>query len=107
MYDPLLNSVLVEIDDKDSEWGSGNDESMLGASFSKGKLIKVPQQIIQTEQYPLDMEGAAYLTKKLEQLVDKSIMWNEGTEAGTVFEHEGKKYGFIYWWDIRGVAVDA
>lgn len=96
MYDPLFNSVLVEIDDKDAEWGSGNDESMLGKSYSKGTVVKIAD-ILPNQQYPV------LPTKTVAKPGDK-IMWNEGAEAGTTFEHEGKLYGMIYWFDIRGVA---
>jgi hypothetical protein len=41
MYEPVFNSVLVQIDDKDAEWGTGNDDSMLGKSYSKGTVIRV------------------------------------------------------------------
>jgi hypothetical protein len=33
-------------------------------------------------------------------------MWNEGVEAGTIFEFDNKLFGMIYWWDIRGVLVN-
>jgi hypothetical protein len=41
MYEPVFNSVLVQIDDKDAEWGTGNDDSMLGKSYSKGTVIRI------------------------------------------------------------------
>jgi hypothetical protein len=103
MYQPLFNSVLVEIDDKDAEWGSGNDESMLGKSYSKGKVVKVGD-LVATQTYPLvtselDMLNSQYI----KELPGKHIMWNEGAEAGTTFEEDGKLYGMIYWYDIRAV----
>lgn len=97
MYEPKFNSVLVEIDDADAAWGNGNDESMLGKSYRQGTVVKTGG-VVFTASYPqpLTMADMAALT-------GKQIMWNEGVEAGTVFEHDGKQYGFIYWWDIRGV----
>lgn len=100
MYQPKFNSVLVEIDDKAAAWGNGNDESMLGASYSKGKIIDLGFNI-PTQQYPQQLDFSR------NDWIGKDIMWNEGTEAGTTFEHDGKLYGFIYWWDIRGVKADA
>lgn len=102
MYDPLFNSVLVEINDKDAIWGSGNDESMLGKSYSKGKIVKVAP-LTPTDHYPLETKGAIEIANKLDSLTGKDILWNEGCEAGTTFEEDGKMYGLIYWWDIRGV----
>jgi hypothetical protein len=103
MYEPLFNSVLVQIDDKDAQWGSGNDDSMLGKSYSKGKVIRIGT-LLETKDYPDVMEQLVIAEGTiLDKLVGRSIMWNEGVEAGTTFEHEGKMYGFIYWHDIRGV----
>lgn len=93
MYQPGFNSVLVEIDTEDDKWGRGNDDSMLGKSYSKGTL-KDFAVVIPTNDYP-EAIGVP------EEWVGKQIMWNEGTEAGTLFEEDGKLYGFIYWWDIR------
>lgn len=103
MYEPVFNSVLVIIDDKDAEWGSGNDESMLGKSFSKGTFVTSGALV------PDDKYAAATLidvSPDLAKLKGKRIMWNEGVEAGTTFEFDGKLFGMIYWWDIRGVLVD-
>lgn len=99
MYNPKFNSVLVEIDDKDADWGGENQEAMLGKSYSKGKVISVGE-FIDTNDHPMLPD-----TKRghITHLVGKDIMWNEGDEAGLTFEHEGKLYGFIYWWSIRGV----
>lgn len=106
MYEPIFNSVLVEINDKDAEWGSGNDESMLGKSYSKGKVIRVGT-ILPTQAYPvISTEEVPSMYGTINQLKGKQIMWNEGTEAGTTFEFDGKLFGMIYWWDIRGVAND-
>lgn len=98
MYQPQFNSVLVEIDDAAAAWGTGNDESMLGASYSKGKVIDYGIRVA-TQAYPVLPEATDFPLK------GKDIMWNEGTEAGTTFEHNGKLYGFIYWWDIRATKV--
>lgn len=103
MYQPKFNSVLVEIDDKDAEWGGENGEAMLGKSYSKGKVIAQPNECISTQAYPMDFDSLGKLNNMIKDLIDKDIMWNEGTEAGTTFEHDGKLYGFIYWFDIRGV----
>lgn len=102
MYQPVFNSVLVEIEDKDAQWGSGNDDSMLGKSFSKGKVITVAG-LVATGDHPLSDIAIEKVSNAFKEIKGESIMWNQGTEAGTEFEHEGKKYGFIYWWDIRGV----
>lgn len=96
MYQPKFNSVLVEIDDKDSEWGGENTEHSGGKSYNKGKAVAIGE-CIATEAYPV-----VPLTIEA-QYLGKDILWNEGCEAGTLFEHEGKQYGFIYWSDIRGV----
>lgn len=96
MYKPKFNSVLVEIDDADAKWGNGNDDSMLGKSYSKGKVIETGQYM-PTSDYPQITHVDQF------KFTDKDIMWNEGVEAGTLFEEDGKLYGFIYWWDIRGV----
>lgn len=107
MYSPKFNSVLVEIDDKDAEWGSENSESMLGKSFSKGTIIATPKALINVEQYRwFREEEAADMALQVAKLKGKQIMWNEGAEAGTTFEEDGKLYGFIYWYDIRGCKDD-
>lgn len=98
MYKPRFNSVLVEIDDQDAKWGTGNDDSMLGKSYSKGKVISAGDLL------PTQANPTTGLTQKdITDLFGQDIMWNEGTEAGTLFEEDGKLYGFIYWWDIRGI----
>lgn len=100
MYEPVFNSVLVAIDDKDAEWGSGNDESMLGKSYSKGTIVK-SGDFIPDDKY--DTDTLKEIMPQIEKLKGKQIMWNEGVESGTTFDYDGKLYGFIYWWDIRGV----
>lgn len=102
MYEPIFNSILVEIDDADAVWSSGNDDSMLGKSFTKGKVIRVGKPL-ETSQYP-DIDD--WLIKCVDDLVGKNIIWNEGAEAGTTFNFDGKSFGFIYWYDVRGVKVD-
>ena len=102
MYEPLFNTVVVQIDDKENEWGHGNDESMLGKAFRAGTIITVGP-CVGTHEHPLD--DPDFLTEKISKLKGKKIMWNEGVEAGTVFEFDGKQFGMIYWWDIRGVLV--
>jgi len=96
MFKPKFNKVLVEIDDKEAKWGDGNDESMLGASYREGIMLRLGP-LLPTKDYP-DIPPLNELDH-----VGEPIMWHEGTEAGTVFEEDGKKYGLIYWWDIIGV----
>lgn len=104
MYEPIFNSVLVEIDDEDAQWGSGNDDSMLGKSYSKGKVIEVGG-LVSEHAHPLSDIALVSMSNKLKQLKGRNIMWNEGVEAGTLFDFEDKQFGFIYWWDIRGCKV--
>lgn len=99
MYQPKFNSVLVEVDDADAKWGNGNDESMLGKSYSKGKFVMYGEVFATQER----IISAEEISELIASLMGKDIMWNEGVEAGTTFEEDGKLYGFIYWWDIRGV----
>lgn len=99
MYEPAFNSVLVEINDEDAKYGSGNDESMLGKSYSKGTVIKIGD-LAGVDKYPVNIE---VLAEDIFKLKGCQIMWNEGAEAGTTFDVGEKKYGFIYWYDIRGV----
>lgn len=98
MFKPKFNSVLVEINDEEAKWG-GSDDSMLGASYREGKVIATGDYF-STKDYPVRPEDIVPL---IEAMLGKTIMWSEGHEAGTVFEEDGKKYGLIYWWDIRGV----
>lgn len=95
MYEPKFNSVLVEIEQ--DEWGGGNDESMLGKSFSKGTAISYGE-VYATETNILTGEEVSELVSSI---IGKQIIWNEGAESGTTFEHDGKLYGFIYWYDVR------
>lgn len=103
MYKPKFNSVLVEIDDVDAKWGGENNENMLGKSYSKGTAISASDLYRHDKMPWATEEESKALAKEVKALFGKQIMWNEGTEAGTTFEEDGKLYGFIYWWDIRGV----
>lgn len=103
MYEPAFNSVLVEINDEDAKYGSGNDESMLGKSYSKGTFISMGL-VMTTQAYPMSTEQESGVADVIGEFEGKSIIWNEGAEAGTTFDVGEKKYGFIYWYDIRGVA---
>lgn len=103
MYEPIFNSVLVKIDDKDAKWGSGNDESMLGKSYSKGTIIAVGD-LVEDDKYQQDILDE--IIPELNKLKGKEITWNMGAEAGTTFDFDGKLFGFIYWNDIRGVLVN-
>ena len=107
MYQPKFNSVLVEIDDTDAAWGGGNDESMLGKSFHKGKAISIGL-LVPTSQYPFESLSATHqeFLKQAEDCIGRDIIWNEGAESGTTFEEDGKLYGFIYWYDIRACRVE-
>jgi hypothetical protein len=103
MYKPGINHVLVEIDDTDAKWGKGNDDNVGGEVFREGSVVEFGS-IMPTHDYPYISSGHnPKFTEDLNSLISKTIMWNEGHEAGKVFEHEGKKYALIYWWDIVGV----
>lgn len=99
MYKPLFNKVLVEVNDQDAKWGSGNNDNIGGEVYREGKLIETGQYFA-TADYPVRPEEVVPL---VESLLGKTIMWHEGHEAGTVFEENGKKYALIYWWDVIGV----
>lgn len=103
MYEPLFNTVLVEIDDSEAKWGTGNDDSTLGKSYRFGTVVTFGQ-FLPTADYPVwkGIPSDKALIVIISELEGKQIMWNEGVEAGTVHEHDGKQYAFIYWWDIRG-----
>lgn len=102
MFKPKFNKLLVEINDQEAKWGNGNDESLLGASYREGKLVGTGEYF-RTKDNPAD---PAEIVPLIEALMGKTIMWNEGIEAGTVFEEDGKKYGLIYWWDVIGEKVE-
>lgn len=100
MYKPKFNHVLVEIDDKDAKWGT--DEGNLGGVvYREGTLLSIGL-LIPTSEYPnIDLLINAH--DDLIAAKGQTVMWNEGHEAGTVFEHDNKKFALIYWWDIIGV----
>lgn len=100
MYKPKFNHVLVEINDKDAKWGSGDDGNIGGVVYREGKVIDAGD-VFETSEYPdLDVDD---VVEMIAELKGKEVIWNEGHEAGTVFEEDGKKYALIYWWDIIGV----
>ena len=102
MYKPLFNKVLVEIDDKESNWGKGTDTNLGGEVYREGKVLETGM-LVDTPDYntiAIDMVGW------LSGLTGKQIMWNEGHEAGTIFEENSKKYALIYWFDIVGIRDD-
>ena len=104
MYQPKFNSVLVQIDDTDAAWGGGNDESMMGKSFHKGRVVEIGKELFPGGSAgELNPQGMIDISPLIRDLVGKDIIWNEGDEAGTTFEEDGKLYGFIYWYSIRGV----
>lgn len=100
MYQPSFNSILVEL--QADEWGGGNDDSMMGKSYREGVVVALGG-FMPTNDYPLSADGMNAAHELVKRMTGKHIMFNEGVEAGTVHEHEGKVYGFIYWWDVRGV----
>ena len=103
MYKPKFNSVLVEIDNSDEKW-TKTDDNMLGRSYSRGKVVSIGL-ILPTNDYPLiesDADRSLFIDTVMKSN-GKEVIWNEGAESGTMFEEDGKLYGFIYWWDIRGV----
>lgn len=102
MYKPKFNHVLVEINDKDAKWGAGDDGNIGGVVYREGSVIEVGDLVI-THEYPLPNDGLLLLEEALKLFVGKQVMWNEGHEAGTVHEENGKKYALIFWWDIIGV----
>jgi hypothetical protein len=65
--------------------------------YLKSQTISLPRMITQIS---LKVYG---FFDSIEELKGKYIMWHEGHEAGTVFEHDNKKYALIFWWDIIGV----
>lgn len=102
MYKPKFNHVLVEIDDKDAKWGNRDEDNLGGVAYREGTVIDTGE-VFTTQEYPdLDVEEIASLISDLQ---GKKVMWNEGHEAGTVFEDNDKKYALIYWWDIIGEKV--
>lgn len=103
MYRPLFNQVLVEVDTESDKWGTGNDESMLGKDYREGIVVSIGL-IVPTNDHPFP--GGAVDTIVLDTIegtIGKQIMWNQGHEAGKTFEHEGKLYALVYWWELVGV----
>jgi hypothetical protein len=100
MYKPHFNHVLVELEiDK---WARGSDDSFGGEVYREGKVTDVGG-IMSVRDYPVPDEDLGDIRQYFLDMIGKTIMWNEGHEAGKVFEHDGKKYALIYWWDIVGV----
>lgn len=101
-YRPLFNKVLVEIDDKDAQWGKSSDGNIGGEVYREGKMLDYGG-VVATSDYPVSSE---HISRILDTYLGSDIMWHEGHEAGTVFEEDGKKYALIYWFDICGVRDD-
>lgn len=100
MYKPKFNHVLVEIvESLEAKYNknSGN-ENMGGEVYREGKVIEIGL-MMPTRDYP----GIPSTESFNDTVINEQVMWNEGHEAGTVHEHDGKKYALIYWWDIIGV----
>jgi hypothetical protein len=102
MYKPLFNKVLVEINQDNKKWGSA-DDSIAGESYREGVVLGLGT-IFGTLEHPINNENAGrMILEELNPLIGREIMWNEGHEAGTTWEDDGKVYGLIYWWEILGV----
>lgn len=100
MYKPMFNHVLVEVDEKDKQWGS-SDDSLGGAAYREGKLLSICNSVVPYgDTGHLNGNDIEVIAKELLSLVGKRIMWNEGHEAGKTFEEDGKLYALIYWWDL-------
>lgn len=94
MFKPMFNQVLVEVDNKDKEWGGGNNDNLGGEAYREGTLLGIGRFICTSDypDYPLN----------LGEFLDKHVMWNEGHEAGKTFEEDGKLYALVSWWDLVG-----
>lgn len=103
MYQPKNNHILVEINDKEAAWGSSEGDKF-SVAYREGTVIdwNVTTPVIAANMVH-EFTDVQEISDYLSTLNGKSVMWNEGHEAGTVFEHEGKKYALIYWWDIIGI----
>lgn len=101
MYKPKFNHVLVEIDDKDAQWGKSSENNPLTDAYREGTL-RDGGDFYRVADHDVNPDEIVDMVKKL---IGKPVMWNEGHEAGTVFEEDGKKYALIYWWDIIGEKV--
>lgn len=106
MYKPQVNTVLVEIPVE--KWGRGNEEGILGKSYREGKIVD-SGFITTTREYP-NLNTDDLIDIIADFIPGAEIFWNEGVEAGTIWDGERdasgeiiKLYAFIYWWDIRGV----
>lgn len=103
MYKPLFNQVLVEVDTESDKWGTGNDDSMLGKDYREGTVIEIGD-VVPTADYPeVPVDRVPVVHTTLPKLVGKQVMWNQGHESGKTFEHEGKMYALVFWWDLVGV----
>lgn len=103
MYKPLFNQVLVEVTlDIADRYGTGNDDSMLGKDYREGKLLELGI-FTMTADYPNSDMGLDDIAERLKGLAGKQVMWNQGHEAGKTFEHDGKLYALVYWFDLVGV----
>ena len=101
MYKPLFNQVLIEVDTEGDKWGTGNEDSILEKDYREGVLVE-GGWFTATKDYPF--ENIEDLADTIKTLFGKRVMWNKGHEAGKTFEHDGKLYAFVYWFDL--VAVD-
>lgn len=103
MYKPKFNKVLVEINDKDAKWGGQSEDNLGGVVYREGIVVEAGT-IMPTADYPfVTVNHNSTMQEDIDAYAGKQVMWNEGHEAGTVFEEDGKKYALIYWWDIIGV----
>jgi hypothetical protein len=106
MYKPKFNQVLVEVDTSEDKWGGTQDDKIGGPSYREGKLLEVCEIFVQTADYPLDSASLSEVRDMAISTIGKTVMWNEGHEAGKTFEHDGKLYALIYWWDIVAEKVE-
>lgn len=104
---PLNNHLLVEVirDDEDviryTQDETLRKGKVLNASFSNYHLTGMGgMRICET---PQELEQ---MTLELDYLVGKTVMWSEGAESGTVFQHEGKDYALVSFWQLIGFEDD-
>lgn len=100
---PLNNHALVEIQREYTEVVRYNKDEVLqrgtviNVNFSNYHITGMGgMRILES-----DAEYKA-LTAELDSLVGCTVMWSEGTEAGTIFKHEGKEYALIPFWRLIG-----
>jgi co-chaperonin GroES (HSP10) len=108
LYEPLFNTVVVEIDDKEAAWGGSKDESagLLGQSYNKGTLIAIAAELFPFgDTSRVLKDGLEQIGDRLQSMVGQKILWNKGHEGDNIFEQDGKKYAIMFWWDILGVAL--